>query len=163
MHGRGTRGAEGGTRGALALAWLWVALWLTVILQFSSGAFSAEWSRRGIGPLILILGLTREQADLVHFFIRKGAHVLEYAVLGFLAFRAAGLSLALPRAAACAFLLCSLVATVDEVHQASEPTRTGKAGDVALDLTGAALGLTLRQLVRAKRGPWRGLEAGRLR
>lgn len=163
MHGRGTRGAERGTPGALALAWLWVALWLLVVLQFSSGGYSAEWSLLGLRPLILKFGLTPEQADLLHFFIRKGAHVFEYAVLAFLAARAAGLSLAAAPAAACAFLLCALVASADELHQAGEPTRTGTARDVVLDLAGAGLGLTLRQLVGAKRGPWRGLEAGGLR
>lgn len=163
MHGRGTRGAEGGTSGALALAWLWVGLWLLVVLQFSSGGYSAEWSLLGLRPLMQMLGLAPEQADLVHFFIRKSAHVVEYAVLGFLAFRAAALSLAPPRAAACAFLLCAFVATLDEVHQASEPTRTGTAADVVLDLAGATLGLGLRQLAGALRRSSRGLEARGLR
>ena len=84
-------------------------------------------------------------------------------MLAFLAARAAGLSFAPAPAAACAFLLCALVASADELHQAGEPTRTGTARDVVLDLAGAGLGLTLRQLVEAKRGPWRGLEAGGLR
>lgn len=151
MHGRGTRGAERGTPGALALAWLWVALWLLVVLQFSSGGYSAEWSLLGLRPLILMLGLTPEQADLAHFLIRKAAHVFEYGLLGLLAFRAAGLSLAPARAAACAFLLCALVATGDELHQASEPTRTGTATDVLLDLAGATLGLFSWQLAAGLR------------
>jgi VanZ family protein len=147
LRGKGGRGAGRAGPGTLAIAWLWVGLWLLVVLQFSQGAFSAEWSRRGIGPLILILGLTREQADLVHFFIRKGAHVLEYAVLAFLAFRATGLSLERGRAAACAFLLCAAVASLDEANQATKATRSGTPRDVALDLAGAALGLVVRQQV----------------
>jgi VanZ family protein len=128
-----------------AAAWLPVLVWLFVVMGFSQGTFSAAWSMQGIGPLVRVLGLTPEQAAMVHFFIRKGAHVLEYAVLGLLAFRAATLSLpARPVAAAAIALGIALaMAAVDEWHQAYEPTRTGTPRDVALDLAGACGGVAV--------------------
>ena len=128
-----------------AAAWLPVLVWLFVVMGFSQGTFSAAWSIQGIGPLVRVLGLTPEQAAMVHFFIRKGAHVFEYAVLGLLAFRAATLSLpALPvPAVAIALGIALAMAAVDEWHQAYEPTRTGTTRDVALDFAGACCGVAV--------------------
>jgi VanZ family protein len=147
LNGRGTSGAARATPGALVLAWLWVGVWMLVVLRFSQGDVSADWSRWNLESLIRILGLTPQQAEIAHFWIRKGAHVVEYAVLSFLSFRAAALSLSAARAAACAMLLCLTVATLDEAHQATLRTRTGTPWDVALDVAGAALGVAIRQRV----------------
>jgi VanZ family protein len=130
-----------------ALAWLPVALWLCVVMTFSQSTFSAEWTQRGIGPLVKYFGFTPEQALMIRFAIRKGAHVSEYAVLGFLALRAAALALPFPRAAVLALAVALGIATVDEWHQAYEPFRTGRPADVALDLAGAACGVAVRRLL----------------
>jgi VanZ family protein len=140
VDGRGTRVTPGG----IVLAWGWVGLWLLVILRGSQGDLSAEWSLWSLEPFIRFLGLTPQQAELAHYSLRKGAHLVEYAVLGFLALRAAGLSLPPARAAACALLLCGAVAGADEAHQATLATRTGSPADVGIDLAGAALGLAIR-------------------
>jgi VanZ family protein len=138
----------GPARGSEVRAWAAVVLWTLVVLGFSSPAFSAEITRRGIGPLIRLLGLTREQADFVHFLIRKGAHVMEYGVLGLLAFRAARRTRPPLRAAGLAAAIALAVAGTDELHQSFEPTRTGRARDVVLDLGGASLGIGLWSRVR---------------
>ena len=130
-----------------ALAWLPVVLWLAVVLMFSSGGFSAESSSRWIGPLLHALGLTPDQIAIAHYWLRKGAHFVEYAGLGFLAFRAAVLSFEGRGAAAVALGLALAVAAVDEGHQATLTSRTGSARDVALDLAGAACGVALRRLL----------------
>jgi VanZ family protein len=133
-----------------AAAWLPVVLWLALIVWFSQGSFSADWSLRGMGPLARFLGLTPEQRVLAHLFIRKGAHVVEYAVLAFLAYRAASLSLpalSLRAAAGVALGVALTVATTDEWHQSYLTTRTGKPRDVALDLAGAGLGLAAWRLL----------------
>jgi VanZ family protein len=135
-------------RGSDLRAWAAVALWTLVVLGFSSPAFSAEMTRRGLGPLIRLLGLTREQADFVHFLVRKGAHVVEYGVLGLLAFRAARRSGPPLRAAGLAAAIALAVAGTDEFHQSFEPSRTGRARDVVLDLGGASLGIVLWSRVR---------------
>jgi VanZ family protein len=130
-------------------AWGAVALWTAVIFTFSQGAFSAEFTRSGIGPLMRLLGLDYETIVKVHFFIRKGAHLFEYALLGYLTLRAASLSVARLPGAAFALVFALAVASVDELHQATVATRTGSPRDVALDLGGAGLGV----VVRARRRP----------
>lgn len=115
-----------------------------MILTFSQGAFSAEMTRSGIGPLMRLLGFDYETIVKIHFFIRKGAHLFEYALLGYLALRAASLSLARMPGAGLALALALFVAAVDEAHQATLATRTGTPRDVALDLCGAGLGVALR-------------------
>lgn len=143
--GSGGEGAGRATPGGLARAWLWVALWLLVVLRFSQGDVSAEWSFGSLAPLMRFLGLGPQHVDLAHFLIRKGAHVVEYAGLGFLSFRAARLSLPGARAAGAALLLCLAVATLDEANQARLETRTGSPWDVGLDLAGGVLGVAMRQ------------------
>lgn len=114
---------------------------MVVILGFSSSGFSAEHTG---GVLQAILGwvwptATTAQLAWAHALLRKTAHVVEYAVLGTLWFRA--LVHAAParpaRAAALAVVIAAAWAVVDETHQATLATRTGSVLDVALDTAGA--------------------------
>jgi len=143
-------GAEQPARGAVLRAWAGVGLWIGVIFFFSGGTFSAEFTRSGIGPLARLLGLDYETIVMIHFFIRKSAHVLEYAALGYLALRAAALSLGRRSGVAFALLIGLLVAGADEIYQARVTGRTGTPRDVALDFAGAGLGVALRARRRAR-------------
>jgi VanZ family protein len=76
--------------------------------------------------------------------IRKSAHVIEYAILAMLAFRAALLSA--PRhpwttAVWVALSLVASLATADEARQAFSPVRTGSAYDVLIDLAGGSVAI----------------------
>jgi VanZ family protein len=135
------------TYGQKARAWLPVAAWMGVVLLFSTGGFSADTSSRFIGPLLRALGFPPDLIPVLHFWIRKSAHFVEYAGLGFLAFRAARLSWAARGAAAVALGLALGLAAVDEGHQATLASRTGSARDVAIDLAGAAFGVALRRVL----------------
>jgi VanZ family protein len=90
--------------------------------------------------------------DEVLFLIRKGAHVSEYAVLAWLAWRvflAVRRSTEAPqplRAAGLAWGLSVMYAVSDEWHQTFVPTRVGTPSDVMIDAAGAALGLALAAL-----------------
>src|SRR5262249_18440817 len=81
----------------------------------------------------------------VHFWIRKSAHVTEYALLGWLAFRAVSLSLALEsalaRVAALALALALAVAATDEFPQPFLPERTTYPRGVVIDASGALLAI----------------------
>jgi VanZ family protein len=103
--------------------WAPVLLWAGLIFVVSS-----------IPDLVTGLGLL----DLV---LRKLAHFAEYAVLGALLFRAVGRE-------PVAFLLGSLYAVSDEVHQAFVPGRLGSPLDWLIDTAGAAAGVLL--LARAR-------------
>ena len=100
--------------------------------------------------LTAILGhpLSRERFDLLHFLIRKTAHLTEYAILGALLFRAvrrerAGWRL---RWAVAAVAIAACVAASDEWHQSFVPTRTPSVIDVGIDTAGAATAQILIRL-----------------
>jgi VanZ family protein len=94
------------------------------------------------GHLISIktLGLS----GFVEFFIRKSAHVTEYAILGVLMFQS--LRMIFPRFMGISIIsisLCYLYAVTDEYHQSFVADRTPLFADVLLDTGGAALGIFL--------------------
>jgi len=81
----------------------------------------------------------------VHAVIRKLAHVTEYAILAVLVARALDEPGRAPdRVAAGTLAICAAYAALDELHQSFVPSRTGSPLDVALDASGAALGIALR-------------------
>ena len=93
-------------------------------------------------------------APLTETFSRKGAHLVEYGVLALLVFHAllAG-GAARRRALGGAFLFAFLYAASDEIHQSFVPGRYGKVRDVALDVLGAALVLSIYSRRRNTVGP----------
>jgi VanZ family protein len=98
--------------------WLPVVAWTALIFALSS---------------VPDLGTGLGGWDLV---LRKLAHAAEYAVLGAL------LQRALNRPAL-AFVLGTLYALSDEIHQSFVPGRQGSPLDVALDAAGVAVGVAL--------------------
>ena len=127
--------------------WLPPLVWMAMIMWFSTSDFSAENTGSVLKPLLrwLLPGLTAPQLDAVHAVVRKSAHVTEYAVLAALWFvaltRERGLA---PRRAAWLALLVAVGwAFLDELHQATEPSRTASAMDVAIDAMGALAASTI--------------------
>lgn len=98
------------------VAWLPVVAWAVVIFAFSS-----------VPSLSTELGTW----DTV---LRKLAHLAEYAVLGALLCRAV-------RRPGLAVALAALYAVTDEIHQTFVEGRHGAPLDVAIDTTGALLGV----------------------
>ena len=117
----------------------------------SSDLFSAAHTGSVLEQIIIaILGhsLSRERFDLLHFLIRKAAHLTEYAILGGLLFRAvrgerAGWN---PRWAIAAIAIAACVAASDEWHQSFVPSRTPSVVDVGIDTAGAATAQILIRL-----------------
>ena len=70
------------------------------------------------------------------WIIKKGAHVTEYAVLGWLVQRALGQR----RAWWLSWLVAVAYAATDEFHQSFVPGRRPAAADVMIDAVGAAIG-----------------------
>jgi VanZ family protein len=105
-------------RSRLLTVWLPIVVWAAVIFAFSS-----------IPSLSSGLGTWDT-------FLRKGAHVTEYAILGGLLYRALAreeLSLAVGIA----------YAATDELHQYFVRGRHASPVDVAIDAVGVALGMLL--------------------
>jgi VanZ family protein len=119
----------------LVRLWLPVILWAAVILSASNDSFSVHhsggWLRRIFG---------REVPFTVHVAIRKSAHLLEYAILGALAWRA-------DRRLAVALAVAALVAITDETRQSFTVSRTGSPWDVLLDISGGSVGVWVMRTV----------------
>ena len=123
-----------------------VIIWMAFILLASSSGFSAINTSRIVRPLLVWFfpDITEETINLTHFLVRKAAHVIEYAILGWLTARA--LSTSSRKYLRQRWLLAGLlpilsVALVDEYHQSFVPSRTGSVYDSAIDIAGGLLGL----------------------
>jgi VanZ family protein len=133
---------------------------MAFIFGSSTDAFSSGHTSRIIGPLLRWLspGLPDAFVESAVFWIRKAAHVTEYAVLAGLWWRALWRPVRRdPRpwswpVAGQALLGSALWAAADEIHQVFTATRGASGRDVALDAGGAALGLLLLWRAWAWRG-----------
>jgi VanZ family protein len=121
--------------------WAPPLVWMAAIMWFSTGEFSAERTGSFVRALLEWLGpaLAAPQVAALHALTRKAAHVTVYAVLAALWFVALTRErgLATRRAAWIAFLVAVGWASLDELHQATEPSRTASAVDVVIDALGA--------------------------
>ncbi len=137
-------------------AWLLVIVWFTMIMIFSSDAFSAASTASLLRPFLRWLLPTWSPAAVatLHYAIRKTAHVSVYGVLALLNFRALRLSqeATAARHAGLTLLLVFVVASGDEFRQSFSRARTGVFTDVIFDLAGALAALGLAILWRRLRG-----------
>lgn len=126
-------------------------LWMLLIFLMSTDRGSADVTRPAIGGLLRRLlpnignYLTSEQIDRADWNLRKTAHVVEYAILTLLAFRAVafGNPAFRNRNVVLPFLIGVLYAASDEYHQSYYASRGGKAADVVFDTFGVLLALVL--------------------
>ena len=115
--------------------------WLGIIAVESTSALSAANTGKILYPLLhFLFGL-----DLVHFLtwhvvLRKSGHVIGYAILSLLLYRAWRATISVTRGMSwsivwsrIAFFMTALVASLDEWHQTFLPSRTGTIRDVLLD------------------------------
>lgn len=112
--------------------WLPLILWLGLIFYFSSLPGMAK----------------KAEPDFWLYFVRKGAHVAEYAVLASLflrSFRFYFSKIDQRKILALAFLFSLAYALSDEVHQLFVPGREGKFLDVGFDSIGIILGIFFYQ------------------
>jgi len=129
--------------------WLPVLIWLAVIFLGSTDLMSAEHTSRFIVPVLLWLRpeMSPKTIWFILVFVRKCAHLSEYAVLALLLWRALRSSPAfhmkIPILFGAVLLGCALFAASDEFHQSFVKTRTPSVRDVLLDVTGALLALLI--------------------
>lgn len=125
------------------LYWLPVLAWAGVIFVFSSQS-----------------SLPQADPPLLDTVAKKGAHFLEFGVLGWLLLRAFGgspklshrdaaeIPLSFPRPYAYALGLALLYAIGDELHQGLTPRRTPSPVDVTIDALGVAASLVAARVFR---------------
>lgn len=132
-------------------AYIWrllTLLWAAVIFMLSTKDFGGTVSRSLMARCFDFLGisLSLELLDLLHLAARKLAHLLEYAVFGFLlyrSFREQDHPVWQPGSAAWALAIAAAYSLTDELHQASVPGRTASLMDCAIDSSGTLLALLL--------------------
>jgi VanZ family protein len=140
--GAGSRLSSG--RHEVLKTWIAAILWLIVIAIESSALLSAPYTSRILFPILhYLFGVDWAHFQHWHFYIRKAGHVLGYAILSVLLFRAWRASL--PglqnlkwswRWTILAMLGTVFVASLDEWHQSYLPSRTGRWQDVVIDTLG---------------------------
>jgi VanZ family protein len=121
---------------------------MAIIFAGSTDLMSAEHTSRIIVSLFRWFVPTISPLTLirVEFFLRKAAHVLEYAVLAVLLYRAFVHTVFQSRRALSAgivLLSCAAYAASDEFHQSFVPSRTATLRDVMIDLCGATIAVLL--------------------
>lgn len=137
--------------------WLLTFFWLCVIFYFSSmpSSKSDEQTSFVISLLNNLFGIETSQWELVEkfgilqsidFFVRKTAHLTEYAVLGVLSFLSfKELSLMFQRRRlfqmSASLLFCLVYAASDEIHQMFVPGRSAMVRDVLIDFCGSVIGV----------------------
>jgi VanZ family protein len=115
--------------------------WIGVIFFLSSPEASFSQTSRIIGPLLSFFFPNMPEATraIIHGYVRKTAHFTEYAVLAYLAVRAfsGSASYFLQKwRYILALILVVIVASLDEINQSFEASRTSSIWDVALDISG---------------------------
>src|SRR5262249_55232405 len=124
----------------------------------SSGAMSSEHTGSIVGPILawLLPSLRPAHADLIHYVLRKSAHVMEYGILAVLWRRGFVHGERLrPRPSRWAALaVCMAVATRAEGHRRFVPGRPGTPTGVVLASTAAAAAIVFTSV-----GWWRVVEA----
>ena len=130
------------------LYWLPVLVWMAVIFTASADSQSYQHSEHIFRPFLLWLfpHMPEQTFDVLHHILRKCCHLMAYAILGLLVFRALRHSRtdlspwSWPRMGG-ALLIVFLYACSDEYHQSFVPTRTPLYSDVCIDTSGAAVAL----------------------
>lgn len=135
--------------------WLPVVFWMAVIYVASTDLFAAQHTSRFIGPLLrwLVPDISPQTIMFVQLVVRKAAHVMEYAILAVLLFRAllAGRFARSGWLAFASIIGAAVCAAADEYHQSFVRSRTGSPLDVMIDLTGALLGIAVYWWAMARR------------
>jgi VanZ family protein len=134
---------------ALLRYWLPIVALMALIFGGSTDMLSSSRTSRFIGPILrwLVPGISSEAVATVQLTIRKTGHILEYALLAFLFWRA----FRKPRRndprpwmfhhAIWAVAAAGAYAVTDEFHQLFVASRGASVLDVLLDTLGAALGV----------------------
>lgn len=133
-----------------------LVVWVAVILFLGSGSGSMAQTSRFIKPLIEFFfpDASPDTFLLVHAFIRKAAHFVEYAILAFLAARAFSNSPELTLRKfwiPFSFAAVCIVAGTDEINQSFQSSRTSSGWDVLLDIGGGAFALAVFATNRKRR------------
>jgi VanZ family protein len=143
--------------------WMPVIAWMVLIFLGSTDVLSAEHTSRFLVPFLRWLNPQISLAALVEIqlAVRKLGHLMEYAILAMLLWRALRPGTVWTAKTSILFALtllgCAIFAASDEFHQAFVPSRTSSTHDVMIDVCGALTGLMICLIFARRResGPER--------
>lgn len=134
--------------GMLALVWMCVIFAFSAQTKEESSVVSEGFSYRIVNTTGLFFHLNldeeqlREIAAAIEHFVRKGAHMTEYAILAVLLYIwTSRWELTRLRRSFMAAVATMLYAGSDEFHQLFVAGRSGRISDVLIDSAGAVIGL----------------------
>lgn len=111
---------------------------------FSTDSFSAENTGSILWKIVHAVygGMSERQFEILHLFVRKGAHFTFYGLLSVFAYYSWKATLPARRIwtfrwAGLAIAVTLIAGSLDEFHQVFVPSRTASVRDVLLDVTGA--------------------------
>jgi len=146
------------SRKEILKVWIAVGLWLAIIVTESSKLGGSNNTSRILYPIFhFLFGMGLAHFEVWHPILRKTGHFVGYFILSLLFFRAWRATLRQPIGrqwwltwARIAWVMATLVACLDEWHQAYVPGRGSSVHDVMLDSAAAlvaqiVLWLVLRQ------------------
>ena len=114
------------------------------ILSSQTGEVSGNMSHGVADEIFSFVESDYQTEQTLHLFVRKGAHMAEYALLAFLlcAFVAyTWASMPFYRASLIAWFFATLYGVTDEIHQIFVPGRGPSVRDVLINAIGAACGV----------------------
>ena len=128
--------------------WLPVFVMIGAMYYFSTDVLSAGNTHSLVEEVLGWFGLqlSHRTVHRLNYVVRKGAHLIEYAILAGLLFRAFRADSPVRwrlRWAVFSFLTCALWALADEFHQTFTADRSGSIKDSMLDCLGALFMLML--------------------
>jgi VanZ family protein len=137
--------------GTFFARWLPIVLWMGMIFIGSTDLLSSANTSRFLEPIVRWFkpDITWREMRKIHYLVRKGGHVTEYAILAILIWRAwpkppdAAPGRGCWLAVATAIALATLYAATDEFHQSYYRSRTPSPADVLIDTSGAIIGISL--------------------
>jgi len=137
-------------------SWLPAIAWACLISSLSTDTFSSENTSRFFIPAMhwIFPQASAETLGLIHFAIRKSAHLTEYFIFSIFLLKGVrgkerGWTL---RWAIWAVLIATGYAALDEFHQSFVPSRTASPWDALLDTVGASAAQVVLWFWKSQRG-----------
>jgi len=124
-----------------------LVVWAALIFVGSSSVLSASHTSIVLRPVIwLFPNISEATLAAIHFFVRKGGHLTEYAILALLAaraFRTSSREFLRSRWFWVSLLFVVAHSLSDEFHQSFVPSRTASIYDSMIDSAGGLTALVL--------------------
>lgn len=137
------------------LAWVGLIACMVIIFSLSAqtGEDSGSLTKTITHHVVRVIAPTQADEgffDRIHHIVRKLGHASGYLLLALLSAAAfASFPISLRERMLLVFLFCFLHAFCDEWHQTFIAGRSGEFLDVAIDMTGASVGMLLSGLIIA--------------